>query len=69
MDDDKLENYMNMIIKGGNRASKLVDEMLVFSRSETDATQLVYVNDVVMDTVSFLNLETSVDRLRYYLCI
>jgi len=54
MDNDKLERYLNNIIKGGNRASKIVEEMLVFSRAGVVTAKVISVTDVVQDTINLL---------------
>jgi hemerythrin-like metal-binding protein/PAS domain S-box-containing protein len=58
MGDDKLERYLKEVIKAGERGSKLVDEMLLFSRTgamtETITSVINDVNDIVQDSVGFL---------------
>jgi len=52
--DDKLERYLSEVIDGGKRASKIIDEMLIFSRNEREVKNTIHVNDVVIKTVSLL---------------
>lgn len=53
-DDEKLEQYLNEVIKGGDRASKLVDEMLIFGRAGVEAAKAISVDDIVIDTMKLL---------------
>lgn len=66
-DDEKLEKYLNEVIKGGDRASKLVDEMLIFGRAGVEAAKAISVNDIVMDTMKLLKgmLPSSIEILLY----
>jgi CheY-like chemotaxis protein len=51
---DTLDKYLNEIVKGGKRAQKLVEEMLLFGRRESSKMEVVSVNTVLQDTVTLL---------------
>ena len=53
-DDDTLNKYLAHIIKGGVRAQKLVEDMLLFGRKGSTETEVVSVNTVVQDAVNLL---------------
>jgi PAS domain S-box-containing protein len=62
-DDDTLKKYLANIINGGVRAQKLVEGMLLFSRTDTKNIEPVSVSDIVKETMNLLSssLPSSVD--------
>jgi PAS domain S-box-containing protein len=47
LDDRKLESYLNEVINGGNRASQLIEDMLLFSRSSKKTESVNSICDIV----------------------
>jgi len=54
MENTELERYLGEIIKAGSRASKLVDEMLLFVRSDAPTAKITSVKDIVMDSLKLM---------------
>jgi signal transduction histidine kinase/CheY-like chemotaxis protein len=54
LNDDQLENYLNAIISSSERASKLVNEMLLFSRIGDETASAVEVGKIINDVVGLL---------------
>jgi signal transduction histidine kinase/CheY-like chemotaxis protein len=52
--DDKLKRYLSSIINSGERASRLVEEMLIFSRTNNDTGIIIEPEKVVNETVELL---------------
>jgi hemerythrin-like metal-binding protein/PAS domain S-box-containing protein len=60
MGDDKLRGHIKEIIKAGERGSKLINDMLLFSRTGVSVTKaepvINNVNEIVQDSVEFLRV-------------
>jgi PAS domain S-box-containing protein len=75
--DDTIKRYLNQVIKGGVRAQKLVEDMLLFSRKGLDTAEVVSVNTVLQDTIrlmkgslpSSINIITNVDKENLFILI
>lgn len=52
--DNKLQNYIDIIIQSSENGSRLANKLLTFSRKETDKQDSIYVNNLILDSIEIL---------------
>ena len=66
--DDKSAKYLTEVIKAGDRAKHLVQQMLTFSRGEEIEAQVIYPYQIIQETISMLEstIPSSIKLVTHY---